>query len=170
MVLSLLLSGAALLVDVQTPAPVGAPPGSRPPVVVMSGREPAFLSRIYSAREGVMAAAERAPDGNLGRYAFSVRAIGWDNGRLYLNSEVDYRDPRNLSAAIAPEAAGAVLSMLGGSDKEALASKMVLVTGRALRTRIDFIGPDGRPSGKYYYQTQIPVRYPHELKVIALRD
>lgn len=139
------------------------------PIIVRSGREPAYLSRIYSAREAVLAAAERAPKGNLGRYAFSVRAVGWDRGRLYLNSELDYRDPRNVSAVIGPEAAKAVLEKLGGNESEALDSKMILVTGIAMRTRIDFLGADGQPSGKYYYQTQIPVELEKHLKVIELR-
>ena len=165
---ALLLSAAALQQSPSaSPPEVQKPPS--PALVVMSGREPAYLARIYSAREAVIAAADRAPKGNLGRYAFSVRGVGWDDGRLYLNSEEDYRDPRNVSASIAPEAAQEILAKLGGSEKEALASKMVLVTGLAIRTRIDFIGADGKPSGKYYFQTHIPVHFAHAVKVIELR-
>ena len=167
LLLLLLLQASAETIEI--PPLIVAPTVENSAPVVMSSREVAYLSRIYSAREAVMAAADKAPKGYLGRFAFSVRAIGWQDGRLYLNSEEDYRDPRNLSVMVPPDQAKTVLDLLGGTEREALASKMVLVTGLATRTRINFIGADGRPSGKYYYQTQVPINLAHKVKVIALR-
>ncbi len=140
-----------------------------PPPIVMSRREPAYLSRIYSAREAVMTAADSAPRGHLGRFAFTVRALGWDRGRLYLNSEEDYRDPRNLSVSIPPEVAKAMITRLGGNEQESLVGKTVIVTGRATRTRVELIAEDGKRTSKYYYQTQVPIFVEHDVVLINLR-
>jgi hypothetical protein len=45
---------------------------------------------------------------------------------------------------------------LGPDLSKAFIGRKVRVLGAASRVRIDFIG-NGRPTGKYYYQTQLPV-------------
>ena len=50
-----------------------------------------------------MNAAEVAPQGVSGLFEMTVRGSGIaDAGRLYLNSQPDYRDPRNLSVVLTP--------------------------------------------------------------------
>ena len=139
-----------------------------PPPVVMSGRELAYLSRIHSAREAVMAAADNAPGGYLGRVAFSVRAVGWDAGRLFLNSEEDYRDPRNLSVVVSPHIAKEVLTLLGGNEDSALQRKAVIVTGQFRRTRIEFLERE-RPTGKYYFQTHLTLDNLKQMQIVDLK-
>ncbi len=56
-------------------------------------------------REAILAAADAAPRSVPGIFAMRVAATGRVGGRVYLNSEADYRDQRNLSIAIAPAAA-----------------------------------------------------------------
>ena len=43
--------------------------------------------------------------------------------------------------------------------------KRILVSGTAMRTRID-VTVDGRQSGKYYYQTHVRVAQASQIKVL----
>lgn len=99
-----------------------------------------------------------------GVFAFRVRAADFAD-RLFLNSEADYRDQRNLTVAIDAPAAAAWLQQLGLEDAGQLVGRRVQVQGGARRVRIDFtIGT--RPSGKYYYQTQVWVSDPAQLRLL----
>lgn len=162
-----LVSSAGMAMAIPPPPPVIAtPPATVPEIRVMSGRELSYLSRIHSAREAVMAAADQ-PGGYLGRVAFSVRAVGWDGGRLYLNSEEDYRDPRNLSVVVSPQIAREALEKLGG-EAGALQRKVVVATGQFKRVRIEFLDPKERPTGKYYYQTHLAIGSLNQFRVVDL--
>jgi hypothetical protein len=87
----------------------------------------------------------------------TVRATGRaDGNRLYLNSEFDYRDQRNLSISIAPDVARSVLSKSGAGNDEELRGRKIVVEGRAERVRINFTAY-GRSTRKYYYQTHVRV-------------
>lgn len=78
--------------------------------------------------------------------------------RVYLNSERDYRDQRNVSVVMTQAVAADVERALGQPLEAALEGQCALVVdGQARRTRVDF-SYAGRPSGKYYYRTQITVR------------
>lgn len=83
----------------------------------------------------------------------TVKAWGEDRGSLFLNSQTDYRDPRDVSVRIEPPAAAADTRPNGAAR---LVGQSLLVRGTAHRVRIDFTS-SGRPSGKYYYQTHIVV-------------
>lgn len=84
---------------------------------------------------------------------------------VHLNSQADYRDPRNLSIAVLPAAAAELEMALGGPLEVVLKGKRILVSGTARRTRIDFI-VDGEPSGKYYYQTHVRVSHASQIQVL----
>ena len=86
----------------------------------------------------------------------TVQATGTQNGRGFLNSELDYRDQRNLSVVLSPQAVQGLQERLGADPLVALQGKNILVTGSAARTRIAFI-VDGVPTDKYYYQTHVNV-------------
>ena len=160
-----LITGVAMA---NSPPPIVITPPlvSAPEIRVMSGRELPYLARIHSAREAVMAAADQ-PGGYLGRVAFSVRAIGWDGGRLFLNSEEDYRDPRNLSVVVGPQVAHEALELLGG-EAGALQRKLVVATGQFKRVRVEFLDAKERPTGKYYYQTHLAIGSLNQLRVVPL--
>lgn len=100
-------------------------------------------------------AAQAAPRAAPGVFGLQVRAVDVDQGRGYINSETDYRDPRNVTVRLEPGA----LAMLGPEPRAVLARQLrqhLRVQGAVQRTRIDFLA-DGQPSGKYYYQTHIQV-------------
>src|SRR5690606_32596351 len=93
--------------------------------------------------------------GVTGVFVMTVKATGRTN-KLHLNSEADYRDPRNLSIAVMPRATEDLEAILQAPAEVALEGKRILVSGTARRTRIDFV-VGGKPSGKYYYQTHVRV-------------
>lgn len=105
--------------------------------------------------QAVQLAAAAAPRGVSGVFALTVQAAARP-GPLYLNSERDYRDQRDLTVVVLPAAAKALAERLHGEPERMLRGRRILVAGWARRVRIDFIA-DGHPSGKYYYQTHVVV-------------
>ncbi len=114
--------------------------------------------------EAVLRAAAAKPRGITGVFALSVRATGRTD-KVHLNSELDYRDPRNLSIAVMPQAAAELEARLGRAPEIALKGKRILVSGTARTVRIDFL-TDNRPTGKYYYQTHVRVDHASQIKVL----
>ena len=106
--------------------------------------------------QAVQLAAAAAPRGVSGVFALRVQATGSQDGFTYLNSELDYRDQRNLTIAITPSAAQQLEEKLGAPPIAALKGKLILVSGVAVRTKIVFLA-DGKPTDKYYYQTHVRV-------------
>lgn len=106
--------------------------------------------------QAVLLAANAAPRGVKGTFRMKVRATGEENGVMFLNSELDYRDQRNLTVAVAPTAVAALQARLGGDPRVALKGRDIVVTGSAMRTRIVF-SANGQPTDKYYYQTHVRV-------------
>ncbi len=107
-------------------------------------------------REAINLAADAAPRGVEGTFALTVKATGAEGGETFLNSELDYRDQRNLTVAVSPAATRQLAERLGEHPRTALMGRDILVHGAAVRTRIDFTS-QGRPTGKYYYQTHVKV-------------
>lgn len=65
--------------------------------------------------EMIRMAAESAPKGVEGEYTLKIEASGRQRGVLYLNTELDYRDQRNITVSIKPEVA-VQLSQQYGQD------------------------------------------------------
>jgi len=110
-------------------------------------------------------AAALAPGAYPGLFVLTVRASGRQDGHLYLNSETDYRDQRNVSLEIAPVAQGQLEMRLGAPVETALQGRRIEIEGEARRVRIDFL-TGGRPTGKYYYQTQIFIARGDQLRSV----
>lgn len=112
----------------------------------------------------VILAARAAPDVIQGTFAMTVRATGTRNQLAFLNSEAEYQDQRNLTVVLE---AGALVDLnrrMGGDALAKLKGHDILVHGEAARTRID-LSCRGRPTGKYYYQTQIRVTQADQIEV-----
>lgn len=116
-----------------------------------------------SPAQAVINAAEM-PAGVGGVFELVVRASGRQSGLLYLNSEADYRDPRNLSIVVTPTEERALEKRLGAPVQDAVRNKLIAVRGVARKTRIDFTA-DGQPTGKYYFQTHLNLRSARDLTV-----
>ena len=106
----------------------------------------------------VQLAAAAGPDrGVEGVFALRVRSMASQGGRFYLNSEPDYRDPRNLTVALDPEVVGELAPRLDAPTiQQALKDQRILVRGEARLVRIHFFS-NGQPSGKYYWQVHVVV-------------
>lgn len=124
----------------------------------------AILSLVACSGMGdAMPAAEAVPlasaaphSGVQGPFKMTVQASGEQNGIIYLNSEQDYRDQRNVSLEIPQQVAKELAAQLGGDPREKLLGKRLRVAGVAKRVKIYFMHDD-KPTDKYYYQTHIHV-------------
>lgn len=115
-------------------------------------------------REAILLAADAAPAGVKGTFAMKVQATGIQSNQTFLNSELDYRDQRNLTVAITPRAAQQLARRLGEHPLVALKGKDILVRGAAVRTTI-YLSVDGRLTDKYYYQTHVNVTHGDQITV-----
>ena len=125
--------------------------------------------RLFSPRESVTAAADAAPAVVPGTFALRVRRAERVRRRLYLNSERDYRDQRNLTIRIEPGAVRQLAARHGAPVERYFLGREILVRGAAQRTRIDFTDARGRPTGLYYYQTHVAVRDANRVSVVGVR-
>jgi hypothetical protein len=119
-----------------------------------------------SAPQAVMAAADAAPRGVPGNFALVVKRAEMVGPRLFLNSESDYRDQRNLSIAIQPHALPVLRDRLGKDLKAALEGRDIRVRGIARRTRIGFFN-NGKPTGLYYFQTHVAVDSADQISIVG---
>ncbi|WP_329740565.1 hypothetical protein [Dyella sp. A6] len=101
-------------------------------------------------------AAAAAPYGVPGRYTLVVRSVGHAKGLVYLDSQRDYRDQRNVSVVLYPNAQAQLRARLGGPLAKTLEGHRIVVVGAARQVKILFMD-NGHTTGKYYYQTHIPV-------------
>lgn len=115
-----------------------------------------------SPRDAIELAAAAAPvRAPTGYYRITVRTMGTQGDRFYINSERDYRDQRNISLSFDRAQARRLIAMVGGgSIEEALVGRELVVFDRPERVRIHFIGRGG-PTRLYYYQNHIEITDAH---------
>lgn len=124
---------------------------------------------VLTPPEAVFRAAGAAPAGVHAIFVMPVRAAGRDGGRIYLNSERDYRDQRNLSISIGPRAAAALAARHGAAPDAFFPGRRIRVTGAARRVRIDFRDSARRPTGLYYFQTHVDVESADQIALVGGR-
>ena len=107
-------------------------------------------------KDAIFQAADAAPAPVPGTFVMTVKSAGSQDGNIYLNSELDYRDQRNLSIEVCPAAIEPLTAKFGGDLETVLVGKNVMVSGDALRTKITFT-INNKPTEKYYYQTHVGV-------------
>lgn len=115
--------------------------------------------------QAIQMVAESAPVGVPGVFVIHVQATGSLEGILYLNSEQNYRDQRNLTVAVSREAALTLAKELGADPQIALKGKKILVTGVARQVTISVM-KRGQPPGGFYHQTHVLVTDAKQLEVI----
>ncbi len=126
----------------------------------VSNRPPAtgqFVA-VADPMEIIRSAAESAPQGVRGEYELTIKATGKQGPVVYLNTELDYRDQRNVSVALHPQLIAQLTAQSGETPEAFFVGKTVRVKGVAQRVRIDFISADRKPSSKYYFQTHIFIK------------
>ncbi|MEZ5457601.1 MAG: hypothetical protein R3F04_16095 [Lysobacteraceae bacterium] len=119
---------------------------------------------LLTPQQAIFMAASVAPASVDGVFAMRVQATGTQGQLTYLNSELDYRDQRNLTVTITPDAARQLTERFGDHPRISLKDKTIRVRGSAIRTTIHFYA-NGKPTGQYYYQTQVNVTDARQIEV-----
>ena len=126
---------------------------------------PAQAQDIFTPRDAIVRAADEAPWSVRGIFVMPVRATGTEPGFVYLNSEDDYRDQRNLTIVIPARVAAALQEKYGEAPETFFKGKRVAVTGAAKRIKIVFTW-EGHRTKKYYYQTHVLLTEADKLQVL----
>ncbi len=116
---------------------------------------PPSQAGLITPMEAVRAAHADPQRGISGTFVMTVQATDITPEGIFLNSERDYRHPLNLNVRIAPNMQEDVERQLG-LPIHLLVNRRLLITGTARPARIDFTSY-GKPSGKYYFQTHLPL-------------
>jgi len=124
---------------------------------------PSSLTADIPPSAAVISAAEHPITGV---FRLQVRGAGRRDGRLYLNSETDYRDQRCLTIAIPDEIAELLAARLGGDPALVLMGKVIRVKGEARRVTIGFFEHDGTPTKEYYFQTHVLIENADQIEVL----
>ena len=122
-------------------------------------------STFSDPMEIIKAAADSAPKGVPGQYTLQIVATGSKGQYVYLNTEKDYRDQRAVTVALHPKVISQLSAKYGMPPQEYFLNKAIVVNGKAQRVKIAFLS-DGKPTGKYYYQTHVRVMDISQLKVV----
>ncbi|MBL4942473.1 MAG: hypothetical protein JKY81_12515 [Colwellia sp.] len=109
---------------------------------------------------------EKAPNGIKGTFQLPIKAAGVQRGIVYLNTETDYRDRRNITIALHPKLIDAFTKKYGSSPNSYFLNKTIEVTGEAKRMKIYFLSK-GKITKKYYFQTHIKVSSLSQIKVLS---
>ncbi|MFQ6372443.1 hypothetical protein [Shewanella sp. YIC-542] len=110
-------------------------------------------------------AAQQAPAVVSGDYVLLFKAAGNKGGYTYLNTELDYRDQRNVTVALTPSMSVALQIRYGLPPAAFFVGKSVRIKGEARQEKI-YLFCNGRVSSKYYYQTHINVSEMSQLEVL----
>lgn len=137
---------------------LAAAPLEAPNPAIITAMPPICAERCINAIEAVTLAAQVGNGaGVVSDFGMTVKAVGFERGRFYLNSELDYRD-RNCLTVVVP--AAVMTKLAGTADLEAVKKSYlgnkIAVRGVARQVRIDFTA-DNQPTGKYYYQIHLLV-------------
>lgn len=94
----------------------------------------------------------------------NVCGTGVAQGRVFLNSLEDYRDRASLNAFIPPWHRAVVGERIGGDPAEILLGYKVRVYGVVRQVRINLLDENGAPTGEFYFQTQMAVMGPDDVR------
>lgn len=131
----------------------------------VSGESAPIKSSVLTPQQAITAAASNE-DGVTGVFGFEVKNANFSDGKLWLNSEEDYRDQRCLAVAIEGVHVKMLAAEFGGDPVEFLSGKQVEVSGTARRRKIVFLH-DRKFTGLYYFQTQLELQSVNDLKVLS---
>ena len=127
---------------------------------------PIVVPPPMTPREAVFKAADAAPAGITGRFRLTIQATGHQDGHVYLNSETDYRDQRNLSVDLCPVSLASVKAKFAADPEAFFVGKEIEVRGMAHRVKITFLS-DGKPTDRYYYQTHVFVCSADQISLVG---
>ena len=127
------------------------------PMMTPNGQQALAPASLISAPEAVSLVASEQNGAIRGTFVMTVASVGQANDTVFLDSEPDYRNPHNLAIAIPIRLAEKYAAIHGGTVQDLLKGRRIFVTGVARRVRI-FYFEDGKPTGRYYYQTHLSIQ------------
>jgi hypothetical protein len=110
-------------------------------------------------------AKRRYPEPVRGTFQIPIKASGTQHGFVYLNTNVDYREPTNLTLALAPSTLKAFTDIYNTQPHEYFINKLLAVTGQVKRVKI-YRYKNGKRTKKFYFQTHIKVSSVDQIKVL----
>ncbi|HJS17084.1 MAG TPA: hypothetical protein VJ795_18570 [Rheinheimera sp.] len=112
-----------------------------------------------TAWDAIVMSEQSAPEAVPGVFSLQIKNAAKIGDVVYLNTEYDYRDRRNVTLVLTPK----LLKEFAASypDQQAdqyFLGRTIVVNGAASRQTIWFFS-QGKPTEKYYFQTHIPIWY-----------
>ena len=111
-------------------------------------------------------AKRRFPESVRGTFKIPIKATGIQNGIVYLNSNLDYREPTNITLALAPSTIKEFAKTYNSSPSSYLKNKTLEVTGKVERIKI-YMYESGKRTKQYYFQTHIKVTAIDQIRVLS---
>lgn len=106
-----------------------------------------------------------APQGLKGEFVLSIKNSGKQSGRIYLNTQEDYRDRRNITVTLEPSFQQAFKAKHDIDIRSHFEGQKLLVRGEAKRMKVWFFS-QGKRTEKYYFQTHIVVKKLDQISIL----
>lgn len=134
-------------------------------VIASCGQKKPEISYI-SPYDAIHMAASAAEDKTKveGIFSLSIQAVGNQGPNWYLNSELDYRDQRNLTISIAPQVVKELVNKHDKDMESIFKGKTIQVEGEAKRVKIAIYDEKRKKLKPYYYQTHVRVTNIHKIE------
>jgi hypothetical protein len=143
----------------------GLAPKTRKPRTLKADK--AFPTTVYSPAQAIAEAA-KAEGAAKGVFEFKVASVGGNDGKgrsIFLNSEADHHDAKNISAMVRPVAVQELEQTLGAPLDKALAGKRIAVTGTAHPKTINIYDEAHNKTGQTFTRTRVMLAKAEKLAV-----
>lgn len=118
----------------------------------------------YSTWDIIEKTEAMAPRGLKGEFVLTIKNSGQQSNRVFLNTESDYRDRRNITVTLAPSFQQAFKTAYNEDILGFYKNKTIRVKGEAKRMTIWFFAA-GKRTEKYYFQTHILVNELSQIEI-----
>ena len=127
--------------------------------------EIASKSELTDIPKLIKKAQRRYPEGVIGTFQIPIKASGNEGGVVFLNSDLDYRDPKNITVLLEPSTIESFTKIYKASPDSYFINKTIEVRGKVERIKIYRYTKGKRPA-KYYFQTHIKVTAVDQISVL----
>ncbi len=125
----------------------------------------------YLPASEVIQAAAKGPEGFTGAAEFRIRSIGEGKGAqsgfYFLNSELDYGDPKCLTVDLPPQVVAALREKRRLEPMIDFLGRKLQAKGTAKQVKIGRLTKDGQPSGEFHFQTHITIDSPDQIAIVS---